>query len=192
MATTATVSTLKTSGKAAYYLTAPKFVNRSEIHGTWRLDQSIGSTVCAANIEFTPRGDVIARYEGQENINGYLFQSRKWPRSCTIEFSSEAFQGPHDDRPMKYYYRGYFRRKMADKNVIKIVGKIYEVKKSRFGRGPDGPGVEVGTFVARRRISRTNREEDYKGDEDDYDDDYDFDDDDDDYYDDDYDEDDYN
>ncbi len=76
--------------------------------------------------------------------------------------------------PVKYYYKGYFRRKMADKSVIKIVGKIYEVKK-RFWKGKDGPGVageEVGSFVARKRL-QANRDEIYSGEEYD-DDDYDY------------------
>ena len=183
IATSATTSTLKSGGKAAYYLTAPKFVSRKEVCGIWRLDQSIGSTACAANIEFTSNGDAITKYHGEENVNGYLFQSRSWPRSCTIEFQAEAFQGPEDDFPVRYVYKGSFRRKIADKNVIKIVGKIYEVKK-RFGRG-DGRGVEVGSFVARRRITAADRnqsedyddyddyDEEYDDDYDDYDDDYD-------------------
>ena len=155
LATAATMTTLKTSGKAAYYLTAPKYVSRQQVCGIWRLDQSIGSTACAANIEFNPQGDAITKYEGKESgVNGYLFQARKWPRSCSIEFEAEAFQGPGDDEPVRYYYKGSFRRKIADKNVIKIVGKIYQVKK-RFGRRM--PGEEVGSFVARRRITAADR-----------------------------------
>jgi len=196
LATSATVSTLKTGGKAAYYLTAPKFVTRREVCGVWRLDQSIGSAACAANIEFTPQGDAVTKYEGEENSNGYLFQSRSWPRSCTIEFEAEAFQGPGDEVPMRYYYKGSFRRKVADKSVIKIRGKIYEVKKGRFGRG-SGRGLEVGSFVARRRITAKdrNRADDGDGGDDgfegDYDNEYDddeggYDDDDDEYDDDEY------
>ena len=175
MATTATVSTLKTSGRAAYYLTAPKHVHKDEIYGIWRFDQCIGSSACAANIEFTPQGDAITRYDGsEENITGYLFQSKTWPRSCSIEFEADAFQGASDTRPVRYYYKGYFRRKMADKSVIKIVGKIYEVKK-KFWKGKNGPGVagaEVGSFVARKRMQAINNEldEEYDDEYDDYDD----------------------
>lgn len=48
---------------------------------------------------------------------------------------------------------------MADKSVIKIVGKIYEVKQQKgFWRGgkdaPGVPGEEVGSFVARKRIQQ--------------------------------------
>ena len=175
LATSATTTTLKSGGKAAYYLTAPKFVSRNEVCGVWRLDQAIGSTASAANVEFTLRGDAITKYHGEESSNGYLFQSRSWPRSCTIEFEAEAFQGPEDDVPVRYYYKGSFRRKIADKNVIKIVGKIYEVKK-RFGK--TSRGVEVGSFVARRRITAADRnrgdaEEEDLFDDDDYYDDYD-------------------
>lgn len=151
------MSTLKTGGKAAYYITAPKFVSKKEICGVWRFDQSIGSTACAANIEFTPRGDAITKYKGEETVTGYLFQSRNWPLSCTIDFEANAFQGPGDDVPLRYYYKGSFRRKIADKNVIKIVGKIYEVRKGRFGRGTTS-GVEVGSFVARKRIILANKD----------------------------------
>ena len=174
LATSATVSTLKTGGKAAYYLTAPKFVTRREVCGVWRLDQSIGSAACAANIEFKPQGDAVTKYKGEENSNGYLFQSRSWPRSCTIEFEAEAFQGPGDEVPMRYFYKGSFRRKVADKSVIKIVGKIYEVRKGRFGRG-GGRGLEVGSFIARRRITAKdrNRVDDMGGGDDDFEDDYD-------------------
>lgn len=157
MATSATISTLKTSGKAAYYLTAPKFVTKREIVGVWRLDQSIGQAVCAANIEFTPQGDAITKYKGEEDSHGYLFQSRSWPRSCTIEFEAKAFQGPGDEVPVSYYYKGYFRRKIADKNVIKIVGKIYEIRRSKFGKGRANAGREVGSFVARRRLTASDR-----------------------------------
>ena len=191
LATTATVSTLKTTGKAAYYLTAPKFVHKDEIYGIWRFDQSISSSVCAANIELTPRGDVITKFNDEDaKYTGYIFQSKKWPRSCSIEFEAEAFQGVDDERPVRFYYKGYFRRKMADKSVIKIVGKIYEVKQRRW-RGKDSPGVpgvEVGSFVARKRIQQKIRGN-TKHHEDEYDDEYDDDYDDysDNYYDDDYD-----
>ncbi len=138
-----------------------------------RLDQVIGSTASAANVEFTLSGDAITKYHGEES--SIFFQSRIWPRSCAIEFEAEAFQGPVDDVPVRFYYKGCFRRKIADKDVIKIVGKIYEVKK-RFGK--TSRGVEVGSFVARRRITAADRnrgdaEEEDLLDDDDYYDDYD-------------------
>jgi len=180
LAKTTTLTTLKTSGKAAYYLTAPKHVERSEIIGVWRIDQSVGNPpeVCAANIELTPNGETITKYNNEESRTGYLFQSKSWPRSCSIEFEGEAFQGVNDVRPVRYYYKGYFRRKIADKSVIKIVGKIYEVKK-RFWKGKDAPGVagvEVGSFVARKRIDASTYRNQIQHDQDDeydeYSDDY--------------------
>jgi hypothetical protein len=39
LTTSATVSTLKGSGKAAFYLVSPKHVTRREVWGVWRLDQ---------------------------------------------------------------------------------------------------------------------------------------------------------
>jgi hypothetical protein len=168
IASNTAMGTIKTSGKAAYYLTAPKFVSKPEIYGVWRLDQTVGSTPCAANIEFTPT-EVITRYLGEEVVNGYLFQSRTWPRSCTIEFEAEAFQGPGDEKPVKFIYKGYFRRKLADKSIIKIVGKIYEIRK-RFGKSVRGE--EIGSFVARRRISKPIDDDEYDEYDDDDDDEY--------------------
>lgn len=188
VATSATISTLKTGGKAAYYLTAPKYVSLRDIIGIWRFDQSIGPAACAANIEFTPQGDAMTRFHSKENAEGYLFVSRGWPRSCTIEFEAEGFQGPGDEVPQRYYYKGSFRRKVADKSVIKISGKIYEVRKGRFGR-KGGRGLEIGSFVARRRIVAKDRNKG-GGDEIEFDSEYDseglYDDDDYDDYDDDY------
>jgi hypothetical protein len=71
-----------------------------------------------------------------------------------------------------YGYRGTWQRKLADKRVIKLVGKIYQVHKQRFGknRGEYVFGQAVGTFVARRRI-KARVEEDEIGDNEEYDDD---------------------
>ena len=163
--TSATLSTLKGTGKAAFYLASPKHVSREEIWGIWRLDQVLlrgpdreSAVSCAANVELTPKGDVVTKYKEEEYQTVYLFKSRSWPRSCSIEFEARAFQGPGDDVPVSYLYKGTFRRKMADRGVVKIVGKVYEIPKKggfwRKGGGASGPGVEVGSFVARRRISR--------------------------------------
>lgn len=71
-------------------------------------------------------------------------------------------------------YKGYFRRKMADSNVIKIVGHIYEVpRKGLWRKGRSGR--KVGTFVARRRLSKRETRREFEEEEEEYhDDDYDF------------------
>lgn len=123
---------------------------------------------CAANVEFTPRGDVLVKYEEEIFDTTYLFRERHWPRSCVIEFQARAFQGPNDDKPVAMVYKGYFRRKLADSRVIKMVGTIYEVpRKGMWQSG--GQGRKVGTFVARRRLVKrqASREEE---EEDDFDD----------------------
>lgn len=180
LATAATLSTMKGTGKAAYYLASPKYVRRDSIYGVWRLDQVIvhpanlrrsrhehsygneEAISCAANFELTPKGEVITKYDSSEHKTIYLFASRKWPRSCTIDFEARAFQGPDDTEPLLYSYKGYFRKKMADPRVIKIVGKIYHVNQSKgrfWDQGDDNilgrRDVEVGSFVARRRIKPT-------------------------------------
>ena len=71
-----------------------------------------------------------------------------------------------------YGYRGIWQRKLADKRVIKLVGKIYQVHKQRFGkhRGEYVFGQAGGTFVARRRIKATIQDDEIE-DDDEYDDD---------------------
>ena len=128
---------------------------------------------CAANVEFTPRGEVVVKYQNETYETTYLFRERSWPQSCTIEFEARAFQGPNDEEPVLMRYKGYFRRKMADSSVIKIVGNIYEVPRKGLWR-KGRTGRKVGTFVARRRLMKREqkREEEYE--EQEYDDDYDF------------------
>lgn len=202
LTTAAAWTTLKGSGKAAMYLLSPKHVKRSEIYGVWRLDQSIttdtttirstsqrrrrgsdasssSSSFCAANVEFTSRGDVLVRFEGRTTVTPYLFRERNpyWPQSsATIEFEAKAFQGPHDSSPQVLFrYKGYFQRKLADPSVIKIVGHIYTVQKLGWRRGD---GQKIGSFVARRRLKKGQRqvtvvEEEYDDDWDDDNDDVD-------------------
>jgi len=74
-----------------------------------------------------------------------------------------------------YGYKGTWQRKLADRSVIKLVGKIYQVHKQKFGkkRGEYVFGSAVGTFVMRRRITftETESESDYEDhDDDEYDD----------------------
>jgi hypothetical protein len=85
------------------------------------------------------------------------------------------------DKTRLYGYKGTWQRKVADTKVIKLVGKIYNVKRQRFGKGKgsyqfDGPAV--GTFVARRRIQMTEEEEeeDVYDDDEEYDNDQEYDD----------------
>lgn len=74
------------------------------------------------------------------------------------------------DKPRMYGYKGSWQRKMADKKVIKLVGKIYEVRRQRFGKDRGSyqfVGKPVGTFVARRRVQLTEEDEYDDDDEDD-------------------------
>ena len=154
--TTATVASLKGTGKAAYYLASPKHVSRADIVGIWRLDQNALQASCAANIELTMRGDVLVTYEGQEFRTPYYFAERSWPRSCTIQFEARAFQGPRDKEPVNMLYVASFRKKIADRNVIKMIGKIYQITHTK-GKFPFGGNAStktlVGTFTARKRFT---------------------------------------
>jgi len=154
--TTATVASIKGTGKAAYYLASPKHVSRQDIVGVWRLDQTALSASCAANVELTMRGDVLVTYQAEEFRTPYYFSERSWPRSCTIQFEARAFQGPRDEQPVNMLYVASFRRKIADRNVIKMVGKIYQIthSKGKFPfRGSKSQKTLVGTFTARKRFT---------------------------------------
>lgn len=171
VATSATVSSIKGSTRAAVHLATPKHVSIRDIVGVWRLDQHVDAdgdatttTTCAANVELTPRGDVVTRYskgggnsdEEQVKLSPYTFTERSWPRSCAIEFEARAFQGPGQEEPTNMLYKATFRRKLADTSVIKMEGKIYRV--SGGNRRWSKKRVElVGTFTARRRVVVDNR-----------------------------------
>lgn len=112
---------------------------------------------------------MIVKYEEKKFVTSYLFRERRWPQSCAIEFEARAFQGPNDDEPILVRYKGSFRRKIADSNIVKIVGTIYEVKRKGLWKGQPR---KIGNFVARRRRVKRQPsivEEDY--DDDNYDDD---------------------
>ena len=192
----AAFTTLGATYRATKYLATPRSVSKKDCYGVWRLDQVLGGVDndsrsnsrsrnyhrdpigCVANVELTAFSEAVVRYAEDNNDNDndenneetlitpYLFTNRKWPRTSTIEFRAFAFQGPHDKRPKEYIYVGGFVRKMADRSVVKIVGVMYEVKKSKFkmggimerfgggtGAGTGARGREVGSFVARRRMT---------------------------------------
>jgi len=82
------------------------------------------------------------------------------------------------------FYKGSLERKVADKSVIKMVGKLYEIERSKGMFGKDLPVRynKIGSFVGRRRIviqddESDDEENDFlekenepgEGDDDDYD-----------------------
>ena len=95
--------------------------------------------------------------------------------SFKTQFVARAFLTSSGE--MRWYgYKGTWQRKIADRSVIKLVGKIYPVHKQRFGKDHGKyvfSGKSIGTFVARRRIRMVEEEEedddyDYDQDESDY------------------------
>jgi len=111
----------------------------------------------------------VVKYKEEIYETTYLFRERSWPQSCTIEFEARAFQGPQDEEPVLMKFKGSFRRKMADSRVIKIVGNIYEVpQKGLWQKGRTGR--KVGTFVARRRLTKRETREEFE--EEEYDENY--------------------
>lgn len=145
------------TGKVAYQLVKPRHVEARELIGIWRLDQQIVSNgrdmASVATVELDPRQRLVTLKlpNGKTVVEPFSFQKTRLG-SFQTEFVAPAFLV--GDTPRMYGYRGTWQRKLADKRVIKLVGKIYQVKKQRFGKS-QGKYLftkPVGTFVARRRM----------------------------------------
>jgi hypothetical protein len=173
--------TVSQTGKVAYNLIKPKHIDPKELAGLWRLDQQIeerGDRTLAsvATIRLDPlKRCVLMELKGKTIKEPFVFQKTRLG-TCKTEFVAPAFLV--GDTPRLYGYRGTWQRKMADKKVIKLVGKIYAVKKAKFGKQRGRyqfVGPPIGTFVARRRISmeEDDNDDDQYGDDAEYDDEYD-------------------
>ena len=152
-------TTVKSSGKAAFYLMRPKSIQESELWGVWRLDQQVGMKQSTANIELTKHGFVILR-AGEKIVwkAPYRFVTPAWPKMPRVEFEARAFQpnnkGGGEGKAWVLFYKGSLERKVADKSVIKMVGKLYEIErpKGMFGKELPVRYNKIGSFVGRRRI----------------------------------------
>mmetsp|Transcript_4464 Transcript_4464/g.9702 ORF Transcript_4464/g.9702 Transcript_4464/m.9702 type:complete len:428 (+) Transcript_4464:307-1590(+) len=109
----------------------------------------------------------------------YTFvRKNKYLKGASLSSFQTSFVAPAflvgENQTRLYGYKGAWQRKLADKSVIKLKGKIYQVHKQKFGKkqGEYVYGPAVGTFVMRRRISMSKEEEE---EEEDYDEDSDFD-----------------
>jgi hypothetical protein len=147
--------TVSMPGKVGYHLIRPKHVDEVEIGGLWRLDQQIterGDRIVAsvATIELDPRKHVVIvrPQEGPPLIQPYKFSKGKLG-SYKMEFVAKTFMVGSQTR--MYGYKGTWQRKLADPKVLKLVGKIYQLRKNRLSKGFT-LGNPVGTFVARRRV----------------------------------------
>ena len=158
------------TGNLAYHIVKPRHVDIRELTGLWRLDQSIVGTTSGgsgndmasvATVELDARQKVVRLKlpNGKTVVEPFLFQKTRMGTYKT-EFVVPAFLV--GETPRLYGYRGTWQRKLADKRVIKLVGKIYTVRKQRFGKekGKYLFAQPVGTFVARRRMKLSSSEED--------------------------------
>eukprot|EP00980_Cylindrotheca_fusiformis_P020085 scaffold7161_cov133-Cylindrotheca_fusiformis.AAC.8 len=190
-------NTIKQPGKLAYLLIRPKHVDLEETGGVWRMDQQVTmkgdrQVASVASIEMNPRKRLVilrqkpppppAAVAGEDEIENdsipkdiiiaepYTFTKSR------LGFYKTSFVAPAflvGDKPRLYGYKGTWQRKVANTQVIKLVGNIYNVKRQRFGRQKgkylfDGPSI--GTFVARRRIQMEDEsDDDYYDEEEEYD-----------------------
>jgi hypothetical protein len=174
--------TMTVPGKVAYQLLRPKYVDEREVAGLWRIDQQIterGDRVISsvATVELDPRRHVVIVQQPADSAGGkqqpwiepYKFQKNRLG-SYKTEFVAEAFLVGSKAR--RYGYRGTWQRKLADKKVLKLVGKVYELKKNRLSKGFTF-GSPVGTFVARRRVQLEEDDVDDDNEYDQYDEGYD-------------------
>jgi hypothetical protein len=153
------------TGKVAYQLVKPRHVEARELIGLWRLDQQIVSSgrdmASVATVELDPRHRLVTLKlpNGKTVVKPFSFRKTRLG-SYQTEFVAPAFLV--GDTPRLYGYRGTWQRKLADKRVIKLVGTIYEVRKTRFGKskGDYQFTQPIGTFVARRRMKLSDDEDD--------------------------------
>jgi hypothetical protein len=156
------------TGNLAYNIVKPRHIELHELRGMWRLDQSIamtttgeGDLASVATVELDPRERVVRLKlpDGTMVVEPFTFEKTRLG-SWKTEFVCPAFLV--GDTPRLYGYRGTWQRKLADKRVIKLVGKIYTVRKQRFGKdkGKFLYAQPVGTFVARRRMKLSGDDDD--------------------------------
>ncbi|CAJ1965630.1 unnamed protein product [Cylindrotheca closterium] len=191
---------VKTPGKLAYHVIRPKHVDLAETGGLWRMDQQVTirgdkELASVATVELDARRKLIIvrhrpiasednKASAKENDKDKQGEDDKEAKEVVVRqpytfkksrlgsyktsFVAPAFLV--GDKPRMYGYKGNWQRKMADKKVIKLVGKIYEVRRQRFGKDRGSyqfAGKPVGTFVARRRVQLIEEDE-YDDDDDDY------------------------
>ena len=172
LTTKTALGTVKQSGKAAYYLVKPKHVEKQELVGLWRLDQQVQQRhddpvpiECSANIELTRTSVLVTIASADDNEKDKIletpwnFKPARWPRAARVEFAARAFAGASTRGPQLFFYKGQVDRKLADRSVIKIKGKIYRIEKTGW-RGKTVRHVAVGTFVARRRLQLLQEDDD--------------------------------
>lgn len=175
------------TGKMAYQLVKPRHVDPRELTGLWRMDQQVakqgrggGDLASVATVELDSRKRLVTLTlpDGKTIVKPYVFKKTRLG-SYKTEFILPAFLVGSE--PRLYGYKGIWQRKLADKKVIKLVGKIYQVRKQRFGKQKGSYQFiqPVGTFVARRRMKLSDEEEDddeyddgdFDGDEEEFDED---------------------
>lgn len=163
--------TAKHSGKAAYWAVRPKSVELKELVGLWRIDQQVvlfadeRPIETSANIEMN-MDSVFVVIDGDRIPSSLKFTPARFPLSASVEFMASAFQVDGEEKPLLFFYKGQIHRKLADKSVLKIKGKIYRITRTGF-RGKTIKYVPVGTFVARKRIRLEEEEDESYNDEDD-------------------------
>ena len=160
--------TVSMPGKVGYHLIRPKHVDEREIGGLWRLDQQITErndriVASVATIEIDPRKHVVIvrPVDGPPLIQPYKFSKTKLG-SFKLEFVAKTFMVGSQTR--MYGYKGTWQRKLADPKVLKLAGKIYQLRKNRLSKGFT-LGNPIGTFVARRRVQLDDEDFDEDDDE---------------------------
>jgi len=121
--------------KKAFDAITLKKVFLKEIVGKWRIYQDIeirhGVFVsCPASIELFENRTLISHFNGSAFVTSFKFIDRSWPRPCLIQFEAAIFKSPLDHEPIRFYYKGYFKKSMMNNKIILIRGKVYKVKKN--------------------------------------------------------------
>jgi hypothetical protein len=120
------------SAKGVFEAVTSKHVSLEQVVGKWKLLQEVSSAsgsvvTCPATIELLANGTILTTFNGAVMKSEFTFKERKWPKSCTIQFSANIFQGANDIKPRAMIYKGYFKKSLLNPGVVLIRGDMYQV-----------------------------------------------------------------
>lgn len=133
VASDASLALVKGTIKASVDALSVKYVDRSDIVGTWRFEQTIteedGSEVVeAASIEVLRNNTARSRCRGVTALRPYSFTQRPWPRRCSISLEAPTHIYPGASEPSNVMYKGYFKRSLMNRDVVFIRGSVYQTR----------------------------------------------------------------
>jgi hypothetical protein len=130
----ASLQLVKSSIKNSVDVLSPKHVQRAEILGPWRIEQTIhdhihdSEIIEAVTVQLFRNGTLSTRHNGITEHTEYSFISRKWPRFCTISFKAPLHIDRASGKPVNMLYSGHFLRPLFSNEVILWRGAVSRIQ----------------------------------------------------------------